>query len=201
MNNAQLINQTSGEVEYYTDPKIIAAARLVMGSIQLDPASSALANRNVGARQFFGRQYDGSWKDGFKIEWRAKTLWMNHPFTREERECGPDCKKHLETPSHKHHSVYWYGNRKWIEKFVISQRHGYVETAMCITYAATSEEWFQPLMQFPQCFLSPRTNYFLPDGTIKKGVTKGSVVTYLGKDLPAFAEHFKKFGTIKVRYP
>ena len=36
VNNATLINQTSGKVEYYTPADIVEAARRVMGSIDLD---------------------------------------------------------------------------------------------------------------------------------------------------------------------
>ena len=46
----QRINQTSGDVEYYTPPSSLEAARLVLGTIDLDPASSAAANECVNAR-------------------------------------------------------------------------------------------------------------------------------------------------------
>jgi hypothetical protein len=67
-----------------------------------------------------------------------------------------------------------------------------------ITYACTSEKWFQPLLQKPQCFLSPRTNYYLPDGSVKKGVTKGSVVTNFGADVSRFREAFASLGVVKI---
>jgi len=53
-------------------------------------------------------------------------------------------------------------------------------------------------LYFPQCFLQPRTNYYLPDGSLKKGVTKGSVVTYMGPNLKRFREVFTKHGVVKV---
>lgn len=37
----RLINQDSGDVEYYTPTEITEAARRVMGGIDLDPFSSA----------------------------------------------------------------------------------------------------------------------------------------------------------------
>jgi hypothetical protein len=78
---------------------------------------------------------------------------------------------------------------------------GRTSEACAITYACTSEEWFQPLLNRPQCFLSPRTNYLLPDGSVLKGVTKGSVVTYYGPHIQRFAECFAHLGTVKVRFP
>jgi hypothetical protein len=110
--------------------------------------------------------------DGLTMVWRGN-VWMNHPFSREM-------------------------NEKCIRKLVGHYADGEISQACCITFAATSEKWFQPLLTYPQCFLSPRTNYHLPDGTLKRGVTKGSVVTYLGPTVPAFAREFKGMGVVKV---
>src|SRR5688572_27443923 len=76
MNAAQLINQTSGSVEYYTPVEIIEAARRTMGWIDLDPASSATANAIVGAKSFYTEVDDGLTQPWFG------NVWMNHPFSR-----------------------------------------------------------------------------------------------------------------------
>lgn len=188
MTSHQLINQTSGDVEYYTDPRIIEAARRVMGRIALDPASSEKANQFVKAEAWFGPE-DRSLERG----WDAP-LWLNHPFGRKEPACPAGC-----TKKHTHHSIEYFGNAAWINRLVYSHKDRSVDEACCITYACTSEKWFQPLMEFAQCFLCPRTNYYLPDGTIKKGVTKGSVVTYLGQNLKQFVKEFTPFGAVKVK--
>ena len=62
------------------------------------------------------------------------------------------------------------------------------------------ESWFKPLLDHPQCYLHGRTNYYDQTGNKVRGVTKGSVITYLGKDIKAFYEAFKHLGTIKVAY-
>lgn len=169
MNNHQLINQTSGDVEYYTPQKIIDAARNVMGSITLDPSSSKIANKGVKAEHIFTQEVNG-----LSQKWFGK-VWMNHPFGRNL-------------------------NQLWIDKIESEYDIGNITEACCITYACTSEKWFQPLLKRPQCFLSPRTNYILPNGTIKRGVTKGSVVTYYGANVDKFAEEFSTLGTIKLCY-
>lgn len=110
--------------------------------------------------------------DGLAQVWSGR-VWMNHPFSRET-------------------------NPKWVRKLIESFEAGTVTDALCICYAATSERWFKPLIAFPQCFLSPRTNYFMPDGSNKKGVTKGSVITYLGSNFAAFKREFASHGTIKI---
>lgn len=169
----QLINQTSGDVEYYTPQPIIEAARKTLGYIQLDPASSRAANERVKAVLFFTDQ-----TDGLARYWGTpsspSTVWLNHPFSRKT-------------------------NARWVNHLIEEYTSRRVSAACCITFAATSEAWFQPLLHFPQCFLCPRVNYVLPDGSVKKGVTKGSVVTYLGPDWPAFCAAFSGFGVIKVK--
>lgn len=166
VSTAQLINQTSGNFEYYTPYKIVQAARQTMGKIDLDPASSHLANKFVKATSIFTIE-----DDGLKQKWFGK-VWMNHPFGRDT-------------------------NPKWIKKIIEEYKCGNIVEACCITYASTSEAWFQPLLSYLQCFLVPRTNYILPDGSKKQGVTKGSVVTYLGNNSINFHESFASFGHIK----
>ena len=76
MNAAQYINQDSGKVEWYTPGYIVEAARQVMGHIDLDPASSWVANQRVRAGTIFTAD-----DDGLSREWFGN-VWMNHPFGR-----------------------------------------------------------------------------------------------------------------------
>lgn len=167
----RLINQDSGDVEYYTPSEIVEAARRVMGQIELDPFSSATANERVKAARYFTPR-----EDGLAQPWITPAFWMNHPFGRTTN--GP-C----------------------IRKADAEYESGRAVSGCCITFAATSEQWFQPLLRRPQCYLTPRTNYYNPDGSLKVGVTKGSVVTYFGRDIEAFAREFSAFGVIKVAWP
>lgn len=167
LSNAQYINQTSGRVEYYTPVEIIEAARRAMGSIDLDPASSAGANEVVRADNYLTEP-----DNGLAHDW-VGNIWLNHPFSRE-------------------------GNPKWIGKLLREYIDGHVTQACCITFAATSEKWFRPLFGFPLCFLSPRTNYRLPDGSILRGVTKGSVVAYLGVNCCGFIGEFRQLGGVML---
>lgn len=164
MNNSQLINQDSGNFEYYTPIEYVNSAREVMGSIDLDPASSETANKLIKATKFYS-------EDSLNKPWFGN-IWLNHPFSRAN---NPLFIKHL---------VDWYES--------MSGRQ-----ACCITFAATSEKWFRPLLEYPQCFIHGRTNYYLPNGEKKKGVTKGSVITYLGKNVAGFEAEFSQYGTVK----
>lgn len=168
MNNSQLINQDSGNSEYYTPIEIVNAAREVMGSIDLDPFSSEKANEVVRAKIFYHKE-----RDGFSHPWFGN-VWMNHPFSKAN-------------------------NKRCIKALVAEFKYGYVNQACCITFTATSEKWFQPLLDFPQCYLAPRTNYYLPDGSLQRGTPKGSVVTYLGDNVNKFIDEFHdEFGKVKI---
>lgn len=191
MESHQLINSTSMDVEYFSPPAILDAARAVFGGeIDFDPASSVSANVTVDAHAFLDYE-----TDGISVEWSADAVWLNFPFGRKESACRIDCDK-----KHVHHDYDLHGNAAWVNKLISEFSLGNFNEACCLCYAATSEKWFKPLLQYPQCFLHGRTNYLLPDGTVKKGVTKGSVVTYLGPNVNKFAHAFKHLGTVKLPY-
>lgn len=168
MNASQLVNQDSGKVEYYTPSWIIEAAREVMDSIDLDPASSAKANETVKANKIYTFE-----ENGLTQIWRGN-IWLNHPFSKKQ-------------------------NSTWIHLLIHFYRISLVKQACCITYASTSEKWFQPLMGYPQCYFSKRVNYIDGEtGQPMKGVTKGSVVTYLGSNTDKFFNVFSLYGKIMI---
>jgi len=70
-----IAQHSSASNEHYT-PRIIAeVARQAMGSIELDPASCELANReNIRAARFFTKE-----DDGLRRPWDAKTIFVNPP--------------------------------------------------------------------------------------------------------------------------
>jgi hypothetical protein len=170
MNASQYINATSGDVEFYTPLNIVEAARETMDGL-IDVDPASSADAN---ERIGAVVYWTKETDGLSQDWHGN-VWMNHPFGRGL-------------------------NEKWINKLVSEYESGRTKQACCITFASTSEAWFRPLLKRPQCFLVPRTNYLLPDGTVYKGVTKGSVVTYLGPNVHRFADCFKHLGEVKLPY-
>lgn len=70
------VSNNSGENEWYTPPQYIESARKVMGSIDLDPASSECANEIVKAKKYFDEGVDGL----FQV-WKGN-IWMNPPYAQ-----------------------------------------------------------------------------------------------------------------------
>ena len=72
--------EATGEFERYTPAIYIEAARLVLGAIDLDPATSEQAQLLVRATKFFTEK-----TDGLKQEWHGRVLPANPPYHREPR--------------------------------------------------------------------------------------------------------------------
>jgi hypothetical protein len=66
--------KASDSNEWYTPARYLEAARAVLGSIDLDPASSKTANLTVRATTFFSID-----DDGLSQDWNGR-VWLNPPY-------------------------------------------------------------------------------------------------------------------------
>lgn len=70
------VAHNSGNDEWYTPAQFIEAARVVMGSIDVDPASSEIANQTVKAKTFYTSETNGLDKP-----WQGN-VWLNPPYSQ-----------------------------------------------------------------------------------------------------------------------
>lgn len=67
-------NKWTGEMQWYTPAEYIESARAVLGTIELDPASCAFAQKTVKANRFYSMA-----DDGLVQPW-AGAVWLNPPY-------------------------------------------------------------------------------------------------------------------------
>lgn len=92
------------------------------------------------------------------------------------------------------------GNKRWISRLVQKYEGGWVSEAIALVPARTDTDWFQPLYNYPLCFIPGRL-LFLDEGYVEQEYTAPfpSVLPYLGKHPQAFIREFGKVGNIMVR--
>jgi len=84
---------SSGDNEWYTPAQYIESALVVMGNIDIDPASSKIANAKIKAQKYYTLN-----NDGLSKKWVGK-VWLNPPYAQpaidnfcdkllKEIECG-----------------------------------------------------------------------------------------------------------------
>ena len=79
------VSANSGESEWYTPAAYIEAACALMGDIDLDPASTAVANEVVGATVYYDQT-----ADGLAHPWYGR-VWLNPPYA--QPFCAQFCRK------------------------------------------------------------------------------------------------------------
>lgn len=72
------LSSFSGDNEWYTPARYVEMARAVLGEIDVDPASNAIAQAVIKAAEFYTAETNGLDK-----EWRG-TVWLNPPYSQPE---------------------------------------------------------------------------------------------------------------------
>lgn len=162
------VANASGENEWYTPKRYLDAARAVLGRIDLDPASSDLAQRNVQARTYFTQKQDGLAQD-----WSG-TVWLNPPYA--QPLIGQFLAKLVDA----------YSRGRVTAAVVLTNNATETAWGNGILQAATSV-----------CFVKGRIKFLNRDGVEEHTPLQGQMFCYLGDDKAAFERAFCEFGVIR----
>lgn len=166
-----IVNRTTfrGNNEWHTPPKYIELARTVLGTIDLDPASSALAQLNVRAGRYFTEPDDGLTK-----EWNGR-VWLNPPFAQ------PAIRHFIDKAIVEHQAGR--------ATSIILLAHNYSDTTW-FHKAATAADAI--------CFTRGRIRFTSPSqpSGVLAAPTQGQAFFYFGPNVGRFAEVFVDVGLI-----
>lgn len=161
------VSQASGENEWYTPSEYIEAARNIMGTINLDPASSDKANQTVKAKEYFTIE-----DDGLKQNWHGN-VWMNPPYAQ------PLVDKFSETITSK------------FESGEITQ------ACILVNNATETDWFQRMLkLASAVCFIRSRVKFIDVNGKATGTPLQGQAIIYFGNNHQKFYSEFNKKGIV-----
>ena len=161
------VAQNSGNNEWYTPPEYIEAARVVLGGIDLDPASSPIANEIIKADKFYSSD-----DNGLEREWAGR-IWMNPPYSQPE----------IEQFSKKLTASIESGN---VTEAIVLVNNA-TETYWFQNMLAYCEA---------VCLIRGRVRFIDPQGNPSGAPLQGQALLYFGANREKFVEAYSKTGTI-----
>jgi phage N-6-adenine-methyltransferase len=160
------VTPNSGEEQWFTPGQYIAAARSVMGGIDLDPASHPMAQEVVQATQYFT-----AGTDGLAHEWHGR-VWLNPPYTH------PSIEHFVTKLAHE------FAAGRVTQAILLTNNctdTGWFHGAVCAAARL--------------CFTRGRINFYGPSG-VGEAPLQGQCFCYFGDRLDPFATVFRSFGFI-----
>jgi ParB family chromosome partitioning protein len=162
------VSHNSGENEWYTPPEYLEAARAVLGKIDLDPASSRVANERVKASRIYTAK-----DDGLSKQWKGR-VWMNPPYA--QPLITDFCERLV--------AEYEAGR----VKAAVALVNNGTETGWGQRLLAASSA---------VCFPKGRIRFIDPEGKPSGAPLQGQMVVYLGDNKIAFRAAFKPIGVVR----
>lgn len=161
------VTYNSGENEWYTPKKYIESARLVMGSIDTDPASSELANKTVKATIYYTEE-----TNGLNQKWGGN-VWMNPPYSQ---------------PLINEFST------KLVEKYNVGE---FNQACILVNNATETQFYQLLMMCCSAiCFIKGRIKFIDENGLATGAPLQGQTIIYYGNNIKKFADEFSKYGQV-----
>jgi hypothetical protein len=162
------VANNSGENEWYTPPEYVEPARWVMGAIDLDPASSKVANEIIQAEKFYSLE-----DDGLEQPWRGR-VWLNPPYAGElVGRFAEKLAKHVD-------------NGDVTAAVVLVNNATETDWFRTVIRRASAI-----------CFPDKRVKFLSPEGELGAPL-QGQAILYIGTDIDAFIEAYSPIGWLGI---
>ncbi len=176
----RIARHSSKSSGWQTPPFILEPARIVLGSIDLDPASCAQANKTVKAKTFFTPERNGlarPWSHMLvsHVRWCVQngkpiaptSIWLNPPGGWHKGRVGDSEIKHWWIKSLQERREPYFGHMLWLSFSIEALQ-------------VTQVECEYSLCHFPTVIFSRRVPYIDPKtGKAVSGNTHASSITYI----------------------
>lgn len=190
MSRPSIAQHSSVSNEHYTPRLVVAAARRVMGAIDLDPFSCAAANDVVRASRYLS-------SNGFEADWHGPRVFVNPPGGKLDRKSLKPTKG---GPSWSSAGLAW-------AKLCHEHALGRVEQAVFVGFNLEVIRHSQnadlvgagsvPMTEFPLCFPKERLAFWNADTDEDDSApTCANVIAYIGENRAGFREAFSLLGAV-----
>jgi phage N-6-adenine-methyltransferase len=157
----------SGEFEWYTPQRYVDLARSVLGNIDVDPASSHVAQNVVKADRYYTIE-----TNGLDQEWYGR-VWLNPPYAQ------PYITNFM---------------TKMVEEV---SSGNVTEAIMLTNNFTDTEWFHTGLKHCAAvCFTTGRIKFYDPEGNVGPAPTRGQAFFYFGNCVSAFKEAFAQVGFV-----
>lgn len=166
-------NRRTEDFEWISNRDLVDSAHLVMGHIDLDPASSAKANEYVGAKNFYTPKEDGL----NDMPWYGNVYLFppNKSYFWDKKNHRWKATRGLSPTLTSGHALWWRTlKKKWMANEI--------EQAIFFSNFLDMVMYGQDIFDHPVCFLRVRptlTRHYYADDTLKQMNTACSLVVYL----------------------
>lgn len=189
MKQAMQVLTSRETVDWYTPPPYIEMVRAVLGDIDLDPASAALPQSWIKARQWYGLDLsdfhpDPMWDARrYQLELRRLSLRQLAAQPRWEGRVF------LNAP--------FDATATWMNRMEREYAPGSMESGVALVNSNLGYAWYEKLWRrWPVCCAEERICFIREDGTPGGQAKRGQTFAYLGMDYRRFIDVFSPIGRI-----
>lgn len=156
--------------EWYTPAAYVDLARQVLGGIDLDPASNAVAQQWVKAEAYYTEA-----QNGLVQPWRGR-VWLNPPYGKLHNKSLMDV---------------------WARKLEAEYLDGRVASAVLLVNSTHGYAWYERLFErWPVCLARERIRFVKPDGTQGDQAKRSQSFFYFGPEVARFQQVFAPIGRV-----